>query len=55
MRLKFGLIAAAAALMVSAGPLMATDHQVQMFNKGTDGGIVFEPGIALIEVKVSSS
>ncbi|WP_434730307.1 pseudoazurin [Rhizobium binae] len=48
MRLKFGLIAATAALIVSAAPLMAADHQVQMLNKGTDGAMVFEPGFLKI-------
>ncbi|MBX4975313.1 pseudoazurin [Rhizobium lentis] len=48
MRLKFGLIAAAAALVASAAPLMAADHQVQMLNKGTDGAMVFEPGFLKI-------
>ncbi|CAN7585465.1 pseudoazurin [Rhizobium sp. LjRoot258] len=44
MRLKVGLIAATAALIVSAAPLMAADHQVQMLNKGAEGAMVFEPG-----------
>jgi pseudoazurin len=44
MRLKVGLIAATAALIVSAAPLMAADHQVQMLNKGVEGAMVFEPG-----------
>ncbi|HWT57650.1 MAG TPA: pseudoazurin [Rhizobium sp.] len=48
MNLKFGLIAATAALIVSAAPLMAADHQVQMLNKGTDGAMVFEPGFLKI-------
>ncbi|MBX5148050.1 pseudoazurin [Rhizobium lentis] len=48
MRLKFGLIAAAAALVASAAPLIAADHQVQMLNKGTDGAMVFEPGFLKI-------
>lgn len=48
MRLKFGLIAAAAALIASAAPLMAADHQVQMLNKGSDGAMVFEPGFLKI-------
>ncbi|MBB3351690.1 pseudoazurin [Rhizobium sp. BK049] len=48
MRLKFGLIAAAAALIASAAPLMAADHQVQMLNKGADGAMVFEPGFLKI-------
>ena len=48
MRLKFGLIAATAALIVSAAPLMAADHQVQMLNKGADGAMVFEPGFLKI-------
>lgn len=48
MRLKFGLIAAAAALIASATPLLAADHQVQMLNKGADGAMVFEPGFLKI-------
>ncbi|RUM25796.1 pseudoazurin [Rhizobium vallis] len=48
MRLIFGLIAATAALMVSAAPSMAADHQIQMLNKGTDGAMVFEPGFLKI-------
>ncbi|QWW70830.1 pseudoazurin [Rhizobium sp. WYJ-E13] len=48
MRLKFGLIAAAAVLMASAAPLMAADHQIQMLNKGADGAMVFEPGFVKI-------
>ena len=48
MRLKFGLIAAAAVLMTSAAPLMAADHQIQMLNKGADGAMVFEPGFVKI-------
>ncbi|MFS8148401.1 pseudoazurin [Rhizobium sp. BR 249] len=48
MRLKFGLIAATAALIVSAAPSMAADHQIQMLNKGTDGAMVFEPGVLKI-------
>ncbi|MBX4911889.1 MULTISPECIES: pseudoazurin [Rhizobium] len=48
MRLKFGLIAAAAALIASAAPLLAADHQVQMLNKGADGAMVFEPGFLKI-------
>ncbi|UVD60068.1 pseudoazurin (plasmid) [Rhizobium sp. Pop5] len=48
MRLRFGLFAATAALMVSTAPLMAADHQVQMLNKGTDGAMVFEPGFLKI-------
>ncbi|WP_025662550.1 pseudoazurin [Rhizobium sp. IBUN] len=48
MRLKFGLIAATVALVASAAPLMAADHQVQMLNKGTEGAMVFEPGFVKI-------
>ena len=48
MRLKFGLIAAAAVLMASTAPLMAADHQIQMLNKGADGAMVFEPGFVKI-------
>ncbi|TBE89852.1 pseudoazurin [Rhizobium ruizarguesonis] len=48
MRLKFGLIVATAALIASAAPLMAVDHQVQMLNNGTDGAMVFEPGFLKI-------
>ena len=48
MHSKFGLIAAAAALIASAAPLMAADHQVQMLNKGADGAMVFEPGFLKI-------
>lgn len=48
MRFKFGLIAATVALVASAAPLMAADHQVQMLNKGTDGAMVFEPGFIKI-------
>ncbi|MBD9449782.1 pseudoazurin [Rhizobium sp. RHZ01] len=48
MRLKFGLIAATVALVASAAPLMAAEHQVQMLNKGTDGAMVFEPGFIKI-------
>ncbi|NNH85987.1 pseudoazurin [Rhizobium laguerreae] len=48
MSLKYRLIAAAAALIASAAPLMAADHQVQMLNMGTDGAMVFEPGFLKI-------
>jgi len=48
MRLKFGLIAATVALVASAAPLMAAEHQVQMLNKGTEGAMVFEPGFVKI-------
>ncbi|MDR9808482.1 pseudoazurin [Rhizobium hidalgonense] len=48
MRLKFGLIAAAAVLVASAAPLMAADHQVQLLNKGADGVMVFEPGFVKV-------
>ncbi|MFC5758669.1 pseudoazurin [Rhizobium sp. GCM10022189] len=48
MRLKFGLIAAAAVLMASTAPLMAADHQIQMLNKGADGAMVFEPGFVKV-------
>ncbi|MGZ2426299.1 pseudoazurin [Rhizobium laguerreae] len=48
MSLKYRLIAAAAALIASAAPLMAADHQVQMLNKGTDGAMVFEPSFLKI-------
>ncbi|QFY63001.1 pseudoazurin (plasmid) [Rhizobium grahamii] len=48
MRLKFGLIAVAAALVASAAPSMAADHQIQMLNKGADGAMVFEPGFVKI-------
>ncbi|KWV42879.1 pseudoazurin [Rhizobium altiplani] len=48
MRLKFGLIAATVALVASAAPLMAADHQVQMLNKGTAGAMVFEPSFVKI-------
>lgn len=48
MRLKFGLIAAAAVLVTSAAPLMAADHQVQLLNKGADGVMVFEPGFVKV-------
>lgn len=48
MRLKVGLLAATAALIVSAAPLMAADHQVQMLNKGTAGAMVFEPSFIKI-------
>ncbi|NEJ88753.1 pseudoazurin [Rhizobium leguminosarum] len=48
MRLKFSLIVATAALIASAAPLMAADHQVQMLNNGTDGAMVFEPGFLKI-------
>ncbi|MBY5410850.1 pseudoazurin [Rhizobium leguminosarum] len=48
MLLKYRLIAAAAALIASAAPLMAADHQVQMLNKGTDGAMVFEPSFLKI-------
>ncbi|MBY5551745.1 pseudoazurin [Rhizobium leguminosarum] len=48
MRLKYRLIAAATALIASAAPLMAADHQVQMLNKGTDGAMVFEPSFLKI-------
>ncbi|AYG63601.1 pseudoazurin [Rhizobium jaguaris] len=48
MRFKTGLIAATAALMASAMPLMAADHQIQMLNKGADGAMVFEPGFVKI-------
>ena len=48
MRFKFGLIAATVALVASAAPLMAADHQVQMLNKGTEGAMVFEPGFVKI-------
>lgn len=43
MNVKYGLIAATCAMLASAAPLMAADHQVQMLNKGTDGAMVFEP------------
>ncbi|MGO4354582.1 pseudoazurin [Rhizobium sp. RAF36] len=43
MNLKYGLIAATAAMIALPAPLMAADHQVQMLNKGTDGAMVFEP------------
>ncbi|MBB3166097.1 pseudoazurin [Rhizobium laguerreae] len=46
--MKYRLIAAAAALIASAAPLMAADHQVQMLNKGTDGAMVFEPSFLKI-------
>ncbi|MBB4238012.1 pseudoazurin [Rhizobium esperanzae] len=48
MRLKFALIAATAALIASAMPSIAADHQVQMLNKGTDGAMVFEPSFLKI-------
>ncbi|WP_168880168.1 pseudoazurin [Rhizobium sp. P28RR-XV] len=48
MRFKLALAAAAAALVVSAAPLMAADHQIQLLNKGTDGAMVFEPGFVKI-------
>ncbi|MBX4869896.1 pseudoazurin [Rhizobium bangladeshense] len=48
MRLKFGLIAAAAALIASTAPVIAADHQVQMLNKGMDGAMVFEPSFLKI-------
>ncbi|WP_064712907.1 pseudoazurin [Rhizobium bangladeshense] len=48
MRLKFGLIAAAAALIASTAPGIAADHQVQMLNKGMDGAMVFEPSFLKI-------
>lgn len=48
MRFKFALAAATAALIVSAAPLMAADHQIQLLNKGTDGAMVFEPGFVKI-------
>lgn len=49
MRFTPGLIAMAAAFVVSAAPLMAADHQIQLLNKGTDGNMVFEPGFLKIE------
>lgn len=48
MHFKFGLTIALAALVASAAPLMAADHQVQLLNKGTDGAMVFEPGFVKI-------
>ncbi|EJC75183.1 pseudoazurin [Rhizobium leguminosarum bv. trifolii WSM2012] len=48
MHLKFALIAATAALIASAMPSMAADHQVQMLNKGTNGAMVFEPSFLKI-------
>ncbi|MBB5576546.1 MULTISPECIES: pseudoazurin [Rhizobium] len=48
MRFKVGLIAATAALIVSAAPLMAADHQIQLLNKGADGAMAFEPGFIKI-------
>jgi len=48
MRLKLGLIAAAAALIASTAPSMAADHQIQLLNKGADGVMVFEPGFVKI-------
>ncbi|OCJ08002.1 pseudoazurin [Rhizobium sp. AC44/96] len=48
MRLKFGLLAVTAALVASAAPSMAADHQIQMLNKGADGAMVFEPGFVKI-------
>ncbi|MBY3614532.1 pseudoazurin [Rhizobium bangladeshense] len=48
MRLKFGLIAAAAALIALTAPVLAADHQVQMLNKGMDGAMVFEPSFLKI-------
>ena len=44
MRLKVGLIAATAALIVSAAPLMAADHQVQMLTRAHDGAMLFPTG-----------
>ena len=48
MRLKLGLIAAAAALIASTAPSRAADHQIQLLNKGADGVMVFEPGFVKI-------
>ncbi|RWX80776.1 pseudoazurin [Neorhizobium lilium] len=48
MRFKIGLIAATAALVASAMPLLAADHQIQLLNKGADGAMVFEPGFVKI-------
>lgn len=48
MHIKLGLMAATIALVASAAPLMAADHQVQLLNKGTDGAMVFEPGFIKI-------
>ncbi|MBX4904906.1 pseudoazurin [Rhizobium bangladeshense] len=48
MRLKFGLIAATAALIALTAPVLAADHQVQMLNKGMDGAMVFEPSFLKI-------
>ncbi len=48
MRMKLGLIAATAALMASATPMLAADHEVHMLNKGADGAMVFEPGFVKI-------
>lgn len=48
MRMKSGLIAAAAVLVASAAPLMAADHQIQLLNKGADGVMVFEPGFVKV-------
>ena len=48
MRLKLGLIAAAAALIASTAPSMAADHQIQLLNKGADGVMVFEPDFVKI-------
>ncbi|MBY5838540.1 pseudoazurin [Rhizobium leguminosarum] len=48
MQFKLGLIATTAALIASAAPLMAADHEVRMLNKGADGAMVFEPGFVKV-------
>ncbi|TBY06868.1 pseudoazurin [Rhizobium laguerreae] len=48
MQFKLGLIATTAALIASAAPLMAADHEVHMLNKGADGAMVFEPGFVKV-------
>lgn len=48
MRFNIGLITATAALIASAAPLMAADHEVHMLNKGADGVMVFEPGFVKV-------
>ncbi|MBY5814562.1 pseudoazurin [Rhizobium leguminosarum] len=48
MQFKLGLIATTAALIASAAPLMAANHEVHMLNKGADGAMVFEPGFVKV-------
>src|SRR5688572_11923828 len=37
-----------AGILASAAPALATEHQVKMLNKGTDGMMVFEPSLLTI-------